>query len=111
MKSALTLFVLLSTMAAGHLTAAQPPAFDESFAFVFIDPRTEAELKGPPFDRSVYARAVDRCRELGAKGVLIKLFLDREHSASGDEALATAMGKLPVLLQARLEPETGTLTE
>lgn len=83
-------------------------SFDESFAFVFIDQPTEEEFKGPPFDRSLYARVLDRCRELGAKGVVIKLFLDRAYSESGDEALAVAMSHLPVVLQARLEPGSGT---
>jgi len=86
----------------------RPHTFDESFAFVFIDHPTEEEFKGPPFDRSLYARALDRCRELGAKGVVIKLFLDRAYTQSGDEALAVAMSRLPVVLQARLEPGSGT---
>ena len=39
---------------------------------------------------------------------VIKLFLDREFTAGGDEALAQAMQRIPVVLQARIEPETGT---
>jgi len=107
-RSKITFGALLTLLVSGWLPAAPPSSFDESFVFIFIDDQAEAEFKGPPFDRSVYARAVDRCRELGAKGVVIKLFLDREHTPSGDAALASAMARLPVILQARIEPHTGT---
>jgi CHASE2 domain-containing sensor protein len=81
--------------------------FEDAFVFSFIDRQFEQLLGGPPFDRALYARAVEKCRELGAKGVVIKLFLDRERTAAGDEALAQAMSRLPVVLQARIEPATG----
>lgn len=91
----------------GVLGSAPRPSFNDGFMFVFIDERTERAFNGPPFDRSLYAGVVDRCRELGAKGVVIKLFLDREHTESGDQALAGAMARLPVIMQARIEPQTG----
>jgi adenylate cyclase len=88
-------------------TARSAGKFEDGFVFIFIDRQFEQELGGPPFDRALYARAVEKCRELGAKGVVIKLFLDRERTAPGDEALAHAMRGIPVVLQARIEPATG----
>jgi CHASE2 domain-containing sensor protein len=100
-----------SVLGTAWLGAARQQSFDEAFVFVFVDQQAEDEFKGPPFDRSLYARAVDRCRELGAKGVVIKLFLDREYTPAGDEALAAAMSRIPVVMQARIEPQTGTPAE
>lgn len=85
--------------------------FDDAFVFTFIDQTTEAELGGPPFDRSLYASAIDHCRALGAKGVLIKLFLDQARTEAGDEALVQAMRRCPTILQARIEPQTGLPAE
>ena len=99
---------LIVLQALGALNAASRRSLDESFAFVFIERRAEEEWQGPPFDRSLYARAIDRCRELGAKGVVIKLFLDQARAEPGDEALAVAMSRIPAILQARMEAETGT---
>lgn len=87
--------------------AVQPAHFEDAFAFTFIDQEFQDRFGGPPFDRTLYARVIERCRAAGAKGVLIKLFLDQERTAAGDEALARAMTGLPVILQARLEPATG----
>jgi CHASE2 domain-containing sensor protein len=85
--------------------------FEQAFVFTFIDRQFEHDSGGPPFDRSLYAKAIDRCRELGAKGVVIKLFLDQARPGDGDDLLAQAMRKIPVVLQARLEPQTGLPVE
>lgn len=109
MKTVLSACLLLSGLLA--LPAAEAPRFGDAFVFTFIDRQIEQDLGGPPFDRSLYAKAVDRCRELGAKGVLIKLFLDQERPGEGDAALAQAMRRIPVILQARIEPQTGLPAE
>ena len=103
----ITLSCCLLLAAATACTAGQPARFEDAFVFTFIDRQFEQELGGPPFDRALYAKAVEKCRELGAKGVVIKLFLDRERTVVGDEALAQAMRRMPVVLQARIEPSTG----
>lgn len=102
---ALSCSLLLAAVTA--CTAGQPARFDDAFVFTFIDRQFEQQLGGPPLDRALYARVVEKCRELGARGVVIKLFLDRERTVVGDEALVQAMRGIPVVLQARIEPATG----
>lgn len=72
------------------------------FVPVFIDARSEAKLGSFPYDRGVYAEALMAFEKLGAKGVVLKFFLDQP-KGKGDDALALAMTKLPVLLQARCD--------
>ena len=75
---------------------------ESAFAPVFIDARTEARLGPFPYDRTVTANALVALEKLGAKGVVMKFFLDQPKGA-GDDALANAMTKLPVVLQARCD--------
>src|ERR1041385_4595241 len=82
--------------------------FSSKFAVVMIDDETEAKLGPFPYDRSIMAKVVERCAENGAKAVALKFFFDLPKSPAGDKALQRAMAKIPVLLQARLEPESGT---
>lgn len=82
-----------------------------SFVPVFIDARTEARLGPFPYDRAVIAGALTALEKLGVKGVVLKFFLDQPKS-KGDDALAQAMTKLPVVLQARCddaEPKPNSL--
>ena len=72
------------------------------FVPVFIDARTEARLGPFPYDRAVIAEALTALEKLGAKGVVLKFFLDQPKS-KGDDALAQAMTKLSVILQARCD--------
>jgi CHASE2 domain-containing sensor protein len=78
-----------------------PPAF----AVVFIDAETERALGAFPYDRGVYAKAVEALGRAKARGVVLKFFIDRPKSAEGDAALAAAMTKVKVVLQARLDGE------
>jgi len=78
-------------------------SFQDDFAVVFIDAATEAKLGAFPLNRSFLAGAVRKAGELGAKGVVIKFFLDQPREESGDQALAMAMTNLPVILQARID--------
>ena len=75
---------------------------DSAFVPVFIDARTEAKLGPFPYDRAVLASAMTAFEKLGAKGVVMKFFLDQAKS-NGDSALAAAMAKLPTVLQARCD--------
>jgi hypothetical protein len=85
--------------------AAERRAARDVFAVVFVDERTEARLGPFPYDRAVYAKGIERLGELGARGVVLKFFIDRPKTREGDEALAAAIGKVKVVLQANLEPE------
>ncbi len=97
----ISLLLLLTT-----LTRARDFASD--FAFVIIDDATEAKPGPFPYDRAMYAKAIDACVRLKAKAVVLKFFFDLPKSADGDTALAAAMKKIPVVLQARLEATEGT---
>ena len=72
------------------------------FVPIFIDARTEAKLGSFPYDRAVSADALIAFEKLGAKGVVLKFFIDQP-KGKGDDALALAMTKLPVILQARCD--------
>jgi len=99
---------------AAPLTVATPIKPPDAFTVVMIDAKTERELGKFPYDRSIYARAIEHAAKLGARGVVLKLFIDRPKTAAGDKALADAMRKTKVILQARLndaEPEDNPLPE
>lgn len=85
--------------------------FGERFAFVAIDEQTEERFGSMPLDRRIIAKAVDACRAAEAKGVVLKFFYDQPKDAEGDAALADAISKLPVAIQARISEEDGTETE
>ncbi len=97
-------FIALLLLAA-HARAGD---FGSDFAVVMIDDATETKLGPFPYDRAIYAKAIDACARLKAKAVVLKFFFDLPKSADGDAALAAAMKKIPVALQARLEPTEGT---
>ena len=84
-------------------TAAFAKDFSNDFAVVFIDQASEARFGNFPFDRSIIAQAVDRSANAGAKGIVLKFFLDQPRSPSGDMALAKALSRLTVVLQARID--------
>jgi len=80
---------------------AVPPAF----AVVLIDAQTE-QLLGPfPYDRALYAKAIDAAARAGARGVVLKFFIDRPKSPEGDAALVAAMKRTKVVVQAKLDDE------
>lgn len=82
---------------------AWPSSFDERFAVVFIDAQTEAQYGGFPLDRKYIAQAVEALAQRRAKGAVLKFFFDLPREGDGDARLAQAMGKLPVLLEARID--------
>lgn len=73
------------------------------FAIVMIDEKTQKRLGPFPYDRSIYARAIEKAAESGVRGVVLKFFIDRPKTVEGDAALARAMTKTKVVLQARLD--------
>jgi CHASE2 domain-containing sensor protein len=81
------------------------PAGGESpFTLVMLDTESEKHLGGFPPDRKLVAEAVNRLAAAGARGVVLKFFYD--HAAktpASDNALAAAMTKLPVALQAGMD--------
>ena len=60
------------------------------FVPIFIDARSDARLGPFPYDRAVYANALMAFEKLGAKGVVLKFFIDQP-KGNGDDALAMAM--------------------
>lgn len=90
----LRIFLLAEVQGRGAPTSRSP------FIAVFIDRQTELKLGAFPYDRSILAAAVRRSADLGAKGVVLKFFLDLPRSTVGDGELAEAMKSTPVLLQA-----------
>lgn len=77
--------------------------FSRDFAVVFADAETEARYGKIPLDRALLAQAVERAADAGAKGVVLKFFLDLPRSPSSDRRLAAALARLPVALQARID--------
>jgi len=95
------LLVLLSPCRGASAEPAKVTDFP--FVVVFIDAKTE-KLLGPfPYDRSILAKAIDKAADCGAKGVVLKFFIDKPKTEGGDTALARAAAKTKLLLQARLD--------
>lgn len=103
----LTLFAALyglSLVGAGEpapAPATQPA--QSPFVIVFIDTKTEKALGPFPYDRAIYAKAVEKAAASGARGLVLKFFIDKPKTPEGDRALVLAMTKTKVILQARLD--------
>lgn len=70
------------------------------FLFIMIDAKTEAAMGEFPYDRAVLAKVVERAADAKARAVVLKFYLDQPKSVEGDRALAAAMSKIPVVLEA-----------
>ena len=77
--------------------------FERDFAVVFITKETEAKYGRCPLDRALLAHAVERVADAGAKGLILKFFFDQSKTVDGDRRLASALARVPVLLQARID--------
>lgn len=77
--------------------------FSNDFVVVFIDETSEARFGSFPLDRSIISQAIERAADAGAKGIVLKFFFDQARSPGGDVALAKALSRLPVALQARID--------
>jgi hypothetical protein len=95
------LVVTTPVLARGELSGSK----SDLLRLVLIDDKTEKRLGPFPYDRSIIAQAIRACRKQEVKGVILKYFFDQPKSTSGDEELAQALKTLPVLLQARLDPD------
>ncbi len=80
-------------------------ASNHPFALVMIDDASEAKYGGFPVDRALTAQAVDRLAAAGVRGVVLKFFYDQPSNPASDAALASAMAKTKVILQARIDDD------
>jgi len=92
----------------GRASAESPPPGDWPFVVVFVDSKTE-KASGPfPYDRAVYANAINKAADSGAKGVVLKFFIDKPKTADGDQALVDSAKRTKLIVQARLDDEEKT---
>lgn len=98
MRRALISLILL--VASLRLNAAD---FSSDFAVVFADATTEARFGKVPFDRGLLAKAIGTAAKAGARGVIVKFFMDHSRDPASDRELAREMTRIPVLLQARID--------
>lgn len=77
-------------------------SFDEDFAVVFIDAKTEAKFGAIPLDRGTLADGINAIANAGAKAIVVKFFLDQPKDEQTDLRLARALSRVPTVLQARL---------
>lgn len=82
-------------------TATAAPVLDT--VLVLIDEKTEQRIGEFPYERDVLANGIEQLHKLGAKEVLLKLFLDTHKNRYKDKRLANVLKKIPVTLQARLD--------
>lgn len=94
-KSFVWLILLPLTLVAGE--------FEQDFAVVFIDQKTEAKYGNIPLPRALTAEVIERLREAKAKAVVLKFFYDQPKDEAGDARLEKAIRGIPVALQARLD--------
>ncbi|HAZ14802.1 MAG: hypothetical protein A2X86_22235 [Bdellovibrionales bacterium GWA2_49_15] len=87
------------------LSVATVEAGTTPFVAVFIDAKTEQAMGHFPYDRSITAKAIAKLREAGARGAVIKYYLDQSLPGTGDDDLALELKRFPVLLQARFDAE------
>ncbi|MBV7537165.1 CHASE2 domain-containing protein [Duganella sp. sic0402] len=87
----------------GHISFAWAGAFERDFVVVYVDTKTEARFGAIPLNRGVLAQGVDAIADAGARGLVLKFFLDQPKLADDDERLARALSRLPTVLQARMD--------
>ena len=95
--------ILLSILLLVTVSITKADDFDNQFAIVFITEKTEAKYGSVPLKRELLADAINEIAKAGAKGIVVKFFLDREKDYVGDQLLADAISGLPVILQARID--------
>jgi hypothetical protein len=77
------------------------------YLFVATNDEDAGRLGPWPLDRSVYATAIARAREDGARAVVLKFFFDRPSMPEADAKLAGAIASMPVYLQFAFDGEDG----
>ncbi|HUR46434.1 MAG TPA: CHASE2 domain-containing protein [Candidatus Saccharimonadales bacterium] len=83
-------------------TSLRAGSFSNDFAVVFIDAGSEAKYGIFPVDRSILASAIVKAKELQARAVILKFFVDLPRKGASDALLSQALTNLPVVLQANL---------
>jgi CHASE2 domain-containing sensor protein len=77
------------------------------YLFVATSDEDAGRLGPWPLDRSVYATAIARAREDGARAVVLKFFFDRPSMPEADAKLADAVASMPVYLQFAFDGDDG----
>lgn len=80
-------------------------SFEDDFVVVFVDSETEAEYGPVPLERELLATGIEEIARAGAKGIILKFFIDLPSDAAGDDRLAAAIQQVPVALQASIVNE------
>lgn len=70
---------------------------------LLIDKRSEEKLGAYSAERDALAAGVVKLAELGAKEILLKFFLDLPKAEKKNAFLVSALARIPVTLQARLD--------
>jgi CHASE2 domain-containing sensor protein len=78
-------------------------AVENRFAVILIDSETEREYGEFPLDRRLIAQGLEVVADMQAKGVVLKFFFDLPREPESDAALSRAIGKVPTILQARID--------
>ncbi len=99
----LTRWFLLLLLVLAAPSSAWASAFERDFVVVFIDADTEAKFGAMPLNRGLLAEGVEAIANAGAKGLVIKFFLDQARDERDDKRLAGALSHIPTVLQARLD--------
>ena len=87
----------------GFWSAASSAAPPEPFRVVFIDDQSAEKLGGFPLPRNVLAAGIEAIAAQKPRAIILKMFIDQPKNSQGDQALASALAKVPVLLQARID--------
>lgn len=85
------------------LVATSKAAVPEPFRVVFIDDQSAAKFGGYPIPRKVLAASIEAIAVQKPRGIILKLFIDQPKDGLGDQALAWALTKAPVMLQAKID--------
>lgn len=91
--------VVITVFTADFAVAA--PVLDT--VLVLIDKKTEQSIGVFPYERDVYSKGIKILSQLGAREILLKVFLDARKNKSKDTRLANSFNNIPVTLQARID--------
>ncbi len=100
-RAVLTAIVALCAGAADARaqSATQRQSTSPHYLFVATNDEDAGRLGPWPLNRSVYAAAIARARDDGARAIVLKFFFDRPSMPEADAELAGAIASMPVFLQ------------
>ena len=83
------------------------------FQLIMVDEKTEKILGQFPYDREVYANAIDKMKMYQPKAIIIKYFIDLPKSEKGDKKFSESINGVKTFLQASInnEPNPNELSE